>query len=133
MSKKGNRQIGREGEQYRWKPGQSGNPGGRPKGLAAIIRERTDNGGELVNLWITVMRGGVIEKDGIRYKPTLSDMIKASAELADRGFGKATQPIDLGDENLTGAIIEAARAFTERISSLSTKQEEKRPALKSKS
>jgi hypothetical protein len=87
----------------------------------------------MVNLWLLVMRGGVIEKDGVKYKPTLSDMIRASAELADRGFGKAAQPIDLGGEELTGAIVDAARAFTERISSLSAKQGEKRPALKAKS
>jgi hypothetical protein len=115
--------------------GVSGNPAGRPKAKAlhTIIRERTNNGVELVNLWLLVMRGGVIEKDGIKYRPTLADMLKASAELADRGFGKAAQPIDFGNEKLTDAIVDAARAFTERIASLAAKREETPPSLKPKS
>jgi len=38
----GNPNLGKEGEPYRWKPGQSGNPKGRPKGqktLAPIVRD----------------------------------------------------------------------------------------------
>ena len=31
-----------------WRKGESGNPGGRPKGFAALIRETTDNGKALV-------------------------------------------------------------------------------------
>jgi hypothetical protein len=38
-------------------PGQSGNPGGRPKGLAHLCRELTDNGEEIVRFMVDVMKG----------------------------------------------------------------------------
>ena len=43
-----------------WKPGQSGNPSGRPKGtrdLAGYVLESTGGGGELVNALLSIARG----------------------------------------------------------------------------
>ena len=43
-----------------WKPGQSGNPSGRPRGtrdLAGYVLETTDGGKELVDALICIARG----------------------------------------------------------------------------
>ena len=45
-----------------WKPGQSGNPSGRPKGtrdLAGYVLETTDGGKELADALICIARGAV--------------------------------------------------------------------------
>jgi hypothetical protein len=69
-------------------PGKSGNPGGRPKGFVAAIREATDDGLELVSLMLQVLRG---ELPGVR----LRDRLEAASWLADRGFGKPTVAVDV--------------------------------------
>ncbi len=69
-------------------PGQTGNPGGRPKGLARVVRETVGADG-----WVAIVRAmygiAVDEAEASR------DRIAASAWLADRGFGKAQQAIDV--------------------------------------
>ena len=43
-----------------WKPGQSGNPSGRPKGtmdLSGYVLETTDGGKELVDALVSIARG----------------------------------------------------------------------------
>jgi arylamine N-acetyltransferase len=64
--------------------GQSGNPGGRPKGLVAAIREKTQDGAQLVELMLRAFHG---EERGAR----LRDRMEAATWLADRGFGKPVQ------------------------------------------
>jgi hypothetical protein len=68
-------------------PGKSGNPGGRPKGLSGLVREQTKDGAELVAFHLRVLRG---RKQPTRYR------LEAAAWLADRGFGKALQHLDIG-------------------------------------
>lgn len=78
--------------------GQSGNPGGRPKGIAAKAREHTDRA-------IEVLVEGM-ESDDERIK------IAAAREIIDRGYGKpltmtadVTNKIeDFDDESLDAAI-----------------------------
>ena len=70
--------------------GQSGNPGGRPKGLANYVRETTNNGQEMVDLMVSVMRGEAI--DGM--KPRITDRVNAATWLSDRAFGKPTTQIE---------------------------------------
>jgi hypothetical protein len=41
----------------RWKLGQSGNPSGRPKGLAYYIQGKTHKGRELINWYLAIWRG----------------------------------------------------------------------------
>jgi hypothetical protein len=82
-----------------WKPGQSGNPGGRPKGIAAIARQHTDKA-------VQVLVDGMESPDE-RVK------IAAAKEILDRGYGKA--PVftadltgkldDLDDDALDAAIF----------------------------
>lgn len=83
-----------------FRPGQSGNPGGRPKGLAALIRQQTGDGAELVGFALKVLRSS-------RQDPRLR--LQACEWLADRGFGKAVQ-----SHEVTGADGEAI-TFTLRL------------------
>ncbi len=66
--------------------GNSANPGGRPKGIASLVREQTKDGAELVLFMLSVMRG--------RKKAPLRLRMEAAAWLADRGFGKVPQPLE---------------------------------------
>jgi hypothetical protein len=61
--------------------GQSGNPGGRPKGLVRAIREQTADGEQRVEFMRRVFPG---EFDDV----SLRHRMEAATWLADRGFGK---------------------------------------------
>jgi hypothetical protein len=68
-------------EQQKFRPGQSGNPGGRPKGVTRLVREQFgDDPKQLVQvLW-------EIASDKSQ---KASDRIRAVQDLLDRGWGKA--------------------------------------------
>src|SRR5215831_14445268 len=69
--------------------GRSGNPAGRPKGLARKTRELIGNdGAELVEFLLVVMRNET-EKT--------NDRLEAAKMLAERGWGKPAAFV-LGDE-----------------------------------
>jgi hypothetical protein len=63
-----------------WKPGESGNPAGRPKGIAKAVRERVPDPAALVDVLLEVANDP-------RAKPL--ERISAVRELLDRGYGKA--------------------------------------------
>ena len=98
-------------------PGVSGNPGGRPRGLASYIRETTVGGEEMVDLMVAIMRGETI--NGMR--PRIKDQMDAAGWLMDRGFGRAIAQIEarslnvdmslseLSSENLLAALNVAKR------------------------
>ncbi len=71
-------------------PGVSGNPGGRPQGLAQRVRRATHDGKTIVEFMIAVARGRKI--DG--RKPRLCDRMEATKWLADRGWGKPVQAME---------------------------------------
>ena len=65
-----------------WKPGQSGRPGGRPKGVAKAVREVC--GGSPLHLAHGLLE--IAEDPKVRPR----DRIAAYSELLDRGWGKAS-------------------------------------------
>ena len=81
-----------------WKPGQSGNPSGRPRGtrdLAGYVLESAGGGRELVNALLSIARGvmpNVPVQEGSRPRKDQqvrpSDQLKAIEMLLDRGFGQ---------------------------------------------
>jgi hypothetical protein len=94
-------------------PGRSGNPGGRPKGLAKATRELVgEDGMKLAQFWVSIM------EDPMRRD---SDRLEASPPLADRGWGKAPtfaaieeeDPLDLANleqaaEEFRAAVLRLA-------------------------
>lgn len=77
-------------KQHTFRPGQSGNPGGRAKNkgreLARYILDETKDGKELVDLCLEIARDK-------RIKRTVR--LRAIAELFDRGLGKAPQTVEV--------------------------------------
>ena len=88
-----------------WKPGQSGNPSGRPRGtrdLAGYMLETTDGGKELVDALVSKARGvmpDVAVREGSRQRKDQqvrrADQLKAIEMLLDRGFGRSPQQLDI--------------------------------------
>ena len=79
-------------------PGVSGNPGGRPSGLAKRVREAVADGQDLVDFLISVVKN---EGEATR------DRISATTLLMDRGWGKAPQLIDV-EQTSEGLIVKLA-------------------------
>ena len=85
----------------RWVKGESGNPGGIPKGrsLVSKIREETDDGSELVAFMLKALRGRI-------KGATVRDKIAAATWLADRGFDKPVESYRLQpDPDFDGAVM----------------------------
>ena len=88
-----------------WKPGQSGNPSGRPRGtrdLAGYVLETTDGGKELIDSLLSLARGivpNVAVQEGSRPRKDQqvrpADQLKAIEMLLDRGFGRSPQQLDV--------------------------------------
>lgn len=76
----GTHRLALAGEGTRFKPGQSGNPGGRPKGAAKAFREALPDP--------TLAALGLLE---LAQDPDVrpADRISAWNSLLDRGYGKA--------------------------------------------
>lgn len=108
--------------EYRFRKGQSGNPGGRPKGLARITRELLGDDGEAaVRFLAAVMDGGPLPDGAV---PSVSERITAAKLLIERGWGKAPEfapvedrdPLDLldGDEDLAASFDRRVDELRER-------------------
>jgi hypothetical protein len=94
-------------------PGVSGNPGGRPPGLARLAREATGDGADIVGFFVLVSRGVKPEGWPDAEKLTADHMIHANEWLADRGFGKAPLIVvndpDASDEYVRTLTLEELR------------------------
>jgi hypothetical protein len=95
--------------------GVSGNPGGRPKGLARYVRELVGDDGQRIADFML----GVLEDDTERTETRM----QAATWLADRGFGKPTQPQEVELTARTyfdpDEVKKAAEAFEAKIRRLS--------------
>lgn len=100
------------GEDGRFVPGNNGNPGGRPKGLAKRVRELVGNDGETLAEFMLEILNNPAEKT--------KERMDAATWLADRGWGKAAQhaPIDDGDpldlDDVDRVIEQAVDELAER-------------------
>jgi hypothetical protein len=80
-------------------PGQSGNPGGRPKGLARRVRELVgDDGNAIAQFMFSTMMDPTAR---------MADRLDAGRWLADRGFGRAVQALDVGVGQLPALDLNA--------------------------
>ena len=70
-----------------FRPGQSGNPGGRPKGLSRRVRDLVGDDGTLIADFML----GVLTDE----KERTADRMEAAKWLGDRGFGRAVQALDI--------------------------------------
>ena len=98
-------------------PGQSGNPGGRPRGLARAARDVVgDDGRALAEFWLAVMNDETAR---------MTDRLAASQLLAVRGWGRPAghapiedyDPLDARQAELDAAV-EAFNAEVRRLAVL---------------
>lgn len=106
--------VGEPGAGRPFEKGKSGNPSGRPKGIAKAAREAL--GGDPVALMTRLRDIALGEVQGAR----VADQISAARELLDRGYGKApafaaidgVDPLELGP--IEAEIQAIADALKER-------------------
>lgn len=91
-------------------PGQSGNPKGRPRGLARKVRELAgDNDGETIaRFWLAAMSGQLPNPEYDQQNPSkapqflvvdVKDRITASKLLSERGWGKPPMFAPIEDDD----------------------------------
>ena len=68
-----------------WKPGQSGNPGGRPKAVGHVRDLAREHTKEAIETLVDIMRNG--DKDVAR--------ARAAEVLLDRAWGRAPQAMEI--------------------------------------
>ncbi len=70
----------------RFKPGESGNPGGQPRGFLTYLRERCLHGEKLVELITSILDGTAPEMQDMPPAMALKFKLEAATWIADRAF-----------------------------------------------
>lgn len=94
-----------------WRPGQSGNPGGRPKGVSSKIRELTRDGADILEYLARLVRG---EERGARH----ADRVRGAELLADRLWGRAVETsvqVQLSSEAAGAALPDVSSETLEAL------------------
>jgi hypothetical protein len=96
----------------KFQKGQSGNPGGRSRGvaeMARLIRTETRDGAELVEYALKVFRD-----------PEASERSRVDmhAWLSDRGFGKPLQSVEIGSGEVKPVDLSSLNLTTEQLEQL---------------
>ena len=73
-----------------WKPGQRGNPGGRPKVVAEIRELARQHGHEAIQRLVALM-----------HSKNESVAVRAAEALLDRGYGRPLQGLELNSVDVT--------------------------------
>jgi hypothetical protein len=85
----------------RWAPGVSGNPGGRPRGFARIIREYCGENFERIVEGLFLIAYGTAQQRrlyfGQQIRVTTRERLMAMIELRDSGPGRPMQRIQTGE------------------------------------
>ena len=89
----------------KFKAGQSGNPGGRPRGLSKLVRDTVKAAaGQGRDGWVEVVKAQYDIATGVDEEAKPKDMTAAATWLRDSGFGRPQQSVDLttGGEKVNG-------------------------------
>lgn len=101
-----------------WRPGQSGNPGGRPKSLLGSVRDVCGNNGQRIVEALALIAFGtqteLRRQFGRSAASSTKDRLTALRELADRGFGRtiseatsgAVDQLEKSESQLPAAMTE---------------------------
>jgi len=98
---------------HSFQKGKSGNPGGRPKNIRNLARELTKNGEDIIRFYKAVMDDQLKNRLGKFVSSPVALRLQAADRLADRGFGKPVQNININESDIDEAIEEELRIQAE--------------------
>jgi hypothetical protein len=83
--------------------------------MASHIRRESGDGLELVRFFFSVLRGEsfTLADSGRRQRPTLDQRLEAAAWLADRGWGRAREVVELIGDSSPAQRLELLRRLSD--------------------
>jgi hypothetical protein len=89
-----------------FKPGESGNPGGRPKVLKHVQEAAREHSSDAIKVLSAIMNNA---------KAPAAARISAASALLDRGYGKPLQAVDSTNVNVIYAISDQPATIEEWV------------------